>query len=333
VGVRNAPEELPESDLAAVLAREWGIDVAELIYRPVGFGSHHWEVLDAGGTRWFATVDDLATRRLRREEPLAAPYQRLRGCLATAREVRDYGRGFVVAPVPTRDGEPLAPVSARYAAALHPHVEGRSFDWGEFTVPTHREATLAMIVAVHTAPDAARRHARVEDFAIPHRDELTAALAGPAGAPDCGPYAGPAAELLAAHGAPMRRLLRRYDDMVARWRAAPGPTVLTHGEPHPGNTMLGATGEWLLIDWDTVLVAPPERDLWHLDEGDGAVLAAYARATGVTPNPSTVELYRLGWDLKDVAMDVGRFRRPHPGDANDDASWRILTSVVTHLSE
>ena len=37
--------------------------------------------------------------------------------------------------------------------------------------------------------------------------------------------------------------------------------LLTHGEPHPGNAMLAADG-WRLVDWDTALVAPLERDLW-----------------------------------------------------------------------
>jgi spectinomycin phosphotransferase len=40
---------------------------------------------------------------------------------------------------------------------------------------------------------------------------------------------------------------------------AVGP-VLTHGEPHPAN-LLSAGGSLLLIDWDTVGLAPPERDL------------------------------------------------------------------------
>ena len=69
-------------------------------------------------------------------------------------------------------------------------------------------------------------------------------------------------------------------------------------------------------------MAPPERDLWSLDPGDGSVLAAYAAATGVTPRPGLLELYRVRWDLADVAIDVSRFRRPHEGTAEDDQGLR-----------
>ena len=50
---------------------------------------------------------------------------------------------------------------------------------------------------------------------------------------------------------------------------------------------------WKLIDWDTLLVAPPERDLWSLDPGDGSFFEAYRAATNVAPDPSTLDLYRL----------------------------------------
>lgn len=93
-----------------------------------------------------------------------------------------------------------------------------------------------------------------------------------------------------------------------------------------------AADGWRLIDWETALVAPPERDLWNLDPGDGSVLGAYARATGVTPLPSMLELYRIRWDLADIAVDVGRFRRPHTGTADDEKSWDILSRLLAHLT-
>ena len=89
----------------------------------------------------------------------------------------------------------------------------------------------------------------------------------------------------------------------------------------------------MLIDWDTALVAPPERDLWDLDPGDGSILGAYASATGVTPRPLLLDLYRLRWDLADIAADVSRFRRPHAGSIDDDESWELLSALVKQVSD
>ncbi len=315
----------------SALARRWEVTVASMAYRPVGFGSHHWEVIDAAGTRWFVTVDDLEARRHSLREPVNVALDRLRRSLAAARDLRDCGRTFVVAPVPTLDGEPLARTNDRFGVALYPFVEGQSFSWGEFSTPAHRHAVLDLVIAVHTAPSAVRRHAMTDDFAIPHRDELEAIFDPAGNVEDCGPYARPTTVLLVENAAPIQRLLARYDELVMESRAQPSRTVLTHGEPHPGNTMRTSEG-WLLIDWDTALVAPPERDLWSLDPGDGSVLGAYADVTGLTPLPSMLELYRIRWDLADIAVDVSRFRRHHTGSLDDDTSWDVLRCLIARVS-
>jgi hypothetical protein len=346
--VLSPPDDLREDALVAALAREWDLAVTALAYRPVGFGSHHWEAVDTGGTQWFVTADDLETKRHARDErsgsawrscaepecepePLDAAYGRLRAALAAAGDLRACGHAYVVAPVPTLAGEPLARVGDRFAVALHPYLAGQSFGWGEFADSEHRAAVVDLLVALHTAPAAARRHARVEDFAIPHRDDLEASLDPAGDVAACGPYARPAAALLAGSAAPIRRLLARHDELAAACRAEPSRMVLTHGEPHPGNTMRTAAG-WLLIDWDTALVAPPERDLWGIDPGDGSVLRAYAAATGVRPLPAALELYRIRWDLADIAVEARRFRRPHAGSADDHKSWEVLRGTVAGMA-
>jgi spectinomycin phosphotransferase/16S rRNA (guanine(1405)-N(7))-methyltransferase len=324
------PDDLPETALAAALESGWGISPASLQYRAVGWGSHHWQAADAAGASWFVTADELEKKRLWAGEPLTAAFGRLRASLAAARDLRDGGAAFVVAPVPARDGEPLALVQDSFGVAVYPFVRGQSFEWGAFSSPEHRLGVLGHLVVLHTAPASARRHALPDDFAVPHRGELETACDG-GDAADCGPYARPASLLLRRNAAPVRELLARYDDLVRHARSHPGREVLTHGEPHPGNTMLAADG-WLLIDWDTVLIAPPERDLWSLDPGDGTILDAYASATGVTPLPRLLDLYRVRWDVADLASYADVFRRPHAGSIEDDKSWELLNSLVDGLS-
>jgi spectinomycin phosphotransferase len=325
--VYTAPADLPESKLRAVLEAGWSLRAVTLEYRPVGFGSHHWELTDGTGARWFVTVDDLRTRRLTAGEPLAAGYDRLRAALAAAQALQAAGRDFVVAPLPTRDGEPLTRLADCFAVAVYPFVVGESFDWDNYT-PEHRRAVLDLLVAVHTAPPEVRDHALPDDYAVPFRDTLLAALdGGDGGDPRLGPYARPGAELLAAHAAGIRRALARYDDLVRAARADPPALVLTHGEPHPGNTMR-TVGGWLLIDWDTALAAPPERDLWDLDPDDDGLRAAYTAATGTVVRPGLLDLYRLRWDLTEIAVCLARFCEPHGTTADDNETWTILTDLV-----
>jgi spectinomycin phosphotransferase/16S rRNA (guanine(1405)-N(7))-methyltransferase len=323
--VLTAPQDLPEDVIAALLARDWGLGVASLEYHPIGWGSHHWEVVDDTRTRWFATVDELEVKRYTADEPLEAAYARLRAALATARALADFGYDFVVAPIPTVDDEPLARLAGKFALALYPFVAGQSFAWGEFSTPGHLRAVLDIVVAIHTAPPQVRQFAETDDFTIPHRDELQAALDGDFG--DRGPYARPTAGLLAAYAPAIRRSLIRYDELVAGVDST--RAVLTHGEPHPGNTMLAPDG-WRLIDWDTVLVAPPERDMWSLDP---ATYATYQAATGVKLLPEVAELYRVRWELADIAVDVSRFRRPHAGDIDDDKAWELLRANVSAFGQ
>jgi len=324
------PADLPEAALLAAVDREWGLTVDEIRYQPLGFGSHHWAAT-RGPQRWFVTVDELDTKQDAEGESLDAAYRRLRAALATARALQDHGHPYPVAPIAARDGAPVVRLGARFAVAVYPFVAGRGFDWGDFDEPGHREAVLELVIALHGAPEEIRRHALIDDFAVPHRDELSAVLRAPDATADHGPYARPAAALLADHAAAAQDLLDRYDALVEAIRADSARMVLTHGEPHRGNTMLTATG-WRLIDWDTALVAPPERDLWLLDPGDGSVLRAYERTTGVQPQPAALALYRLRWDIADIAVDLSRFVRPHTGTADDAKSWRILQSLVIGLS-
>jgi len=324
------PADLPESVLVAALERSWEMAVAALQYRAVGWGSHHWDAVDTAGSRWFVTADELDGKRLSGTEPLAAGFTRLYASLAAARDLRDCGRTFVVAPVPDRDGEPVTRAGDRFGVAVYPFVDGQSFHWGDSPTPEHLRGVLELLIAVHTAPEAARRRALADDFAVPHRDGLEVAL-DRSDAGECGPYTRPVARLLSRNAAQIRRLLVRYDDLVAQARSRPGRTVLTHGEPHPGNTMLADDG-WLLIDWDTLLVAPPERDLWGLDPGDGSIVDAYAEATGTTPRPGLLDLYRVRWDVTDIAAEVRRFRRPHAGTTDDDTAWELLRSLIAGIA-
>ncbi len=100
--------------------------------------------------------------------------------------------------------------------------------------------------------------------------------------------------------------------------------MITHGEPHPGNIMR-EHDHLRLIDWDTVALAPPERDLWMLATPDGRELAEYVDATGKALDEDALGLYRLAWDLGDVAAYLDLFRSVHQHDEDTEQAWGYLT--------
>jgi spectinomycin phosphotransferase/16S rRNA (guanine(1405)-N(7))-methyltransferase len=171
------------------------------------------------------------------------------------------------------------------------------------TVQRLHEETLP---ATHT-PD-------VDDFAVSQRDVLAEVLDGGGALPDSGPYAQRAGTLLAENAAMLRRILVRYDKLADIGRDHRDAFTLTHGEPHPGNTMRTVTG-YVLIDWDTALLAPRERDLWHFGLGDADLVA----------------LYRMRWPLTDVALATARFRGAHEESANDRTTWNALIGSLADL--
>jgi spectinomycin phosphotransferase len=106
--------------------------------------------------------------------------------------------------------------------------------------------------------------------------------------------------------------------------------VITHGEPHPGNLLMGASGAMFLVDWDTVRLAPPERDLWWLLEAGPADWAAYRAEGGTsTVDEDAAAFYRERWALTDLALSVAALRRARERTADGEVSWRALVGSVT----
>ena len=188
---------------------------------------------------------------------------------------------------------------------------------------------LDLVVRLHAVP--VGPPTQVDDFVLRNRADLDRALDELDRPWDGGPFAEPCREALAAHVVPLRAHLARYDLLTARVRSRPERAVVTHGEPHMANTILTADG-WVLVDWDTALVAPPERDLWEMVKEDPSIEARYAEARGTSLDPDAIELYRLGWDLAEVAIYTALLREPHEPTEDVEKSWGHLQGYLEQLA-
>jgi hypothetical protein len=314
------PSDLPDLAVIESLRTGWGLESVSGEYLAVGFGSHHWEVADDAGRRWFVSVDDLATRRRAADDSPNDAFIRLRAALLTASALRASGAEFVVAPIRATDGAVVHRIGNQYAVALYPFVDARFRDFDDTLTESERDQVLRLIGHLHTSSAETSRTALVEDFVLVQRDEIAHALDG-LGAPwDTGPYGERARSWFTARASRIEEMLREHDRRADQARQRPDRMVLTHGEPHPGNLLETPNG-WMLVDWDTALVAPPERDLWDVRGAEPSTLEAYTSITGHDVVSAMLDFYRLAWELDDIASLAARFRRAHDDSADAREEW------------
>jgi spectinomycin phosphotransferase len=95
--------------------------------------------------------------------------------------------------------------------------------------------------------------------------------------------------------------------------------------------MRAATGH-MLVDWDTVALAPPERDLWWL-AGESDDVAAYADLTGRQLDHEAMDFFRLAWDLADLAEYLTVLRSPHVENEDTLDAYEGVTRCMPSRDE
>jgi spectinomycin phosphotransferase len=255
-------------------------------------------------------------------------FRGLQGTFGTARELRERaGLAFVLAPVPSADGQAVLRLNPRYSLTVFPFVPGQAGRWGDDLDPADRDRILRMVADLHNATPYVRTLARRRDSEVYERADLEIALGDLDQPWDGGPFSESARQALAAQESVVTQWLAEFAQLAGYVATRDAGVVITHGEPHGGNVMRVGDG-LLLIDWDTVALAPPERDLWMLDDGTPAALGAYSQVTGRMADAATLSYYRLAWRLADLAGCVGLLASAHQKDGNTERAWASMQIIL-----
>jgi spectinomycin phosphotransferase len=212
--MHGPPTDLSEAELRTALVAGWRIEASSIAYAPVGFGSHHWIIVESASRRWFITADAVDDSSIRLAD--------LNAALCTTLTLRRDARlEFVRAPVQKINGG-LLQISGRYAIAVYPYLDVNA----ETTDDDARDRVVDLIIALHEATPVVERIAGVEDFTLPGRWSVQQQLDARHVELPAGPYARSFRDLIADHRRILSEVLLAYDRMAicARLSAGtPGP--------------------------------------------------------------------------------------------------------------
>ncbi len=324
--MHEPPANVEDDELAAILAGQWRLEASGLEYLPVGFGGYHWRAVDQAGSRWFVTVAERAGN----DGPLGdfEAAMETAASLATTAEL-----DFVVAPERTRAGRAVAWLGSGHAVAVYPYSDGVPGSFGDVLTGTERSLLTSMLAALHQSTATIDTGSvPVRGLGLAERHALTSALRELGDPWRGGPYAEPARRALREHAEDLSRALARFDALVDRVSSDGRSLAVTHGEPHPGN-LIRIGSRLALVDWDTVGLAPPERDLWWVLSEDDREAARYTELTGRDVSPEALAVYRLRWTLDDVSFFLAEFRDLHAQTPDAELSWSGFRNGLITLSQ
>lgn len=288
--VNEPPTGLNTDELLAIVQRSWDRSVDTLTYLAVGFGAHHWQAQVGGEARYFVTLDDVGERHT---------LQTLQAAYAGASALARNGLNFVIAPI-----EPFVVSLAGRAVSVTPWVDGAPVSMID------KDATEAMLRRLHAVDPTALgvelptwRPVVGPDLA----DQIASRLQRPW---SDGPYGERSRVAVAAALGDIRRWVSRYAELGKV--AATRDWVPTHGEPDWHNQLVTASGT-ALVDWETLKLAPVERDLQTLCSGDRVML----------------ELFDLEWRLDEINQYTTWFSQPHGRSADDRIAFESFIDELT----
>jgi spectinomycin phosphotransferase len=319
--MKEAPPGFPEHRLAEVLQDSWQISASTLEYLPVGFGAHHWRASTRDQEAFFLALHDLGSGS-------ADQFHRLRQPLETAAWLqRTIPLEFVVGPLADVVGNRVRRFSNTFALVVYPLLNCRP------VATPDRDELGRFLDRLHAiTPRLPTSLLGTEDFRIPWRAQLESVLLDLDSRWDSGPYGEAARDRLRLHSSSIRALLAFYDRAATEALALRQEWVISHGEPYGPNLVETDTGRLLLVDWDSALLAPRERDLWEMP-CPGMALSTYQTQNGAALSEDRLQLYRAWYHLAETAIYTHDFRAPHRGDLNDATRWENFIRYLPSLAD
>lgn len=227
--------------LTDVLAERYGLSNIILAPAPRGFVAETYYV-DADTRRYFAKIV--------KTSPDSECIQR---SLPVMLELRQLGIERITYPIPTTDGQYSVHLDGKILVLFN-YIEGHGVD--DYPL----EPYVQLLAQVHQVSDRIQAPLLRETFDISFKSDLLAQLDWLWTGKFDHPQENALQEWAHIHREEIVRDFAILEQTVTQLSSREKGVVLTHGDA-PGNVLYDGTHVYL-VDWDTVMFAPRERDTW-----------------------------------------------------------------------
>jgi spectinomycin phosphotransferase len=313
--------DLQDDKIIACVQAEYGLRVAAIAFLPLGadLNTAVYRVVANDGTAYFLKLRS----GLFDETSVILP-----------KFLSDQGSAHIIAPLTTSRGQLWANLDT-FKVILYPFVEGRNgyevdlsdHHWIEFG------AALKRIHSIVVPPVLIDRLQR-ETYAPKWREIVRASLTRIETDTFDDPVAIEMAAFLQAKRVEVLDLVGRAERCAQALQTRSPEFVICHADLHAGNILIDTSGALYISDWDTLILAPKERDLMYAGGGQfantrtpGEEERLFYRGYGQTQiDPNALAYYRYERIIEDIAVECEQIFATAGGGEDRTQALRWLMS-------
>lgn len=245
---------IQDAALIDCLRKNYGLPIKQITFLPLGSDRNTvvYRADAEGGAAYFV--------KLRRED-----FNEM--SLVVPKFLSSQGVPHIIAPLASLDGKVWVQVSGYYLS-VYPFILGRNgHDVG--LADTHWVELGRTLRGLHSTALPPEMLARVpkENFSGEWRERVRQFQKKIDETTFVDPVASALADLLRRRRTVVDSLVRRAERLGAVLKDNLPPLLLCHADIHAWNMLIQADGTFYVVDWDTIILAPKERDLMFIASG------------------------------------------------------------------
>ena len=312
--------DIHDEEIITCLQREYGLRITQFAFLPLGGNlcTAVYRAVSDDGTQYFCKLRCSDFDEISVELP---------------NYLSEQGIAQTIPPLVTRTGLLWAKLGS-YNTILYPFVEGASgFDvelaeqqWIDFGTTLQRIHSLDV-------PPAFAQKIQKESFSTESQEIVKNVILRLETETFDDPVIAGLADFLLPKRETLLDLLRRTEQLAQAVASRPPKWVLCHSDIHPGNLFIAKNGALFIVDWDSPILAPKERDLMFIGGGQGYVgITAEEEETYFYHHygPSPIDLtamayYRCERNLYDLSVECPRIFSSSGSEQDRARSLEIVT--------